>query len=351
MLPELSTEKLFDSNYQNKLLILAEGFEARSLTWIRHRDNELDFMDALICKYNPRTGENRCEELSNAVRSRCSGDVIELDYNRFEPALFEQNFYEISIGCSKYDEIFIDITVMSKLLIMIIMNTLKNFHGDVRIIYTEPNAWGPSEEEYRTEMLKDSAELNNHWLGLSSFGLDSIVKTPRLSSVIMQGSPIFLISFLSFNTSLTWVLLDEISPPKIQFFGHSCERHKWRANAMHEINNKLIKDYSAHGIDFEDNVTADKLNYIAVFEELARIYRERCYRFRIVIAPTGSKLHAVASSLLKICCPDVHVEYPTPKGYCSESYTSDEIYATYQIEFKNFSNFAINLANRYELNG
>ena len=351
MLPKLSTQKVFESCKKNRLLIIAEGFEPRALTWIEHASNCLEFADAIICKYEPSSGDNKFDELVCAVEKRCTGSIGQLNYNRFEPVLFEQRFSEILNNCSPYDEIFIDITVMSKMLIMIILYLLRDFDGNIRIIYTEPDTWGPSEDEFKAEILKKSTESINHWIGLSSFGLDSVVKTPKLSSVAMQSCPIFLISFFSFNTSLTWALLDEISPPKMQFINHSCQRHMWRANAMHEINDKLIKDYATHGIDFEENITVDKLNYMEVFQALAKIYKERCYKYRIIIAPTGGKLHAIASALFKICCPDVHVEYPTPRGYSSDNYSSADIHAIHQVEFENFKNFTIGLANSYKLNG
>jgi len=345
MLPQMISSNIFTSYSNKKILILAEGFEARSLSWINDKENKIIFDNVFICKYRFHT-ETRFNEVLNATKLHCSCEPEILEYDRFEPTIFEKNFSEIINIYKNYDEIFLDISVMSKMLIMIILYSLKYFHGKISIIYTEPEKWGPKKEIYEETLLKKKI---GSWISLSSIGVSDVVRTPNLSSVIMQNNPIFLISFLSFNEQLFGALINEISPSKLQLINHSCKRQDWRENAMLKIHNDVINEY--FGKSVEPIFSTDVLDYITVFEKLASLYNKYCYEYRIVISPTGGKIHAVSAALFKLCCPDVHIEYPTPESYLFDDYTSAETHAIHQIVFDNFDKFIVDLSNEYNLNG
>jgi hypothetical protein len=346
MLPQMTTTNIFDSESDNKLLILAEGFEKRSLSWINSKENKLVFNRVLLCKYRFHERTNFTEILK-VTKQHCSSEPDVIDYNRFEPSVFEMQFLEIINTCNDYDEIFIDISVMSKMLILIILYSLKNYNGKIKIIYSEPETWGPTEENYNKALIKK--ENNYSWISLSSVGISNVTRTPNLSSIIMQNCPTLLISNYSFNEQLLGALLNEISPSKLQMIGHSCKRQEWRKKAMIKIHDDVIYEFFHDSI--EEIISADVLDYVSVFEKLTDVYKEHCYDYRIVISPTGGKLHAVSAALLKLCCPDVHVEYPTPNSYFFEDYSSDKTHAIHRIDFNNFKEFIIRLSNEYKLNG
>ena len=62
-------------------------------------------------------------------------------------------------------------------------------------------------------------------------------------------------------------------------------------------------------------------------------------------------MHAVACALIKNCCPDIHVEYPTPESYLFETLSSDEVYAVHEIIFDTFNDLIRTLSCQYDLNG
>jgi len=345
MLPHVNEKDIFKSSARRKILILAEGFEERSLSWIDNEKNTLIFDEAIICKYFNHK-KTRFDDLKIAVKKHCKTEPIVFEYNRFEPTSFEMNFRFKIQSISDYDEVFIDISVMSKFLIMIIICSLINFRGKLKIIYSEPNQWGPTEKQFEEAI---STKEFGSWISLSSVGVRDIVRTPNLSSVTMQNCPVYLIAFLSFNERLLSALISEISPSRLQLVNHSCERQKWREPAMIEIHKDVIDEYYNKGI--EEIFTTTVLDYKAVFEKLAEIYRERCYDYRIMVSPTGGKIHAVSTALFKLCCPDVHVEYPTPESYVFDNYTSAESCSVHQITFPCFKNFIKELSNSYNLNG
>lgn len=148
-LPNISrAERILPQGYQDRCLIISEGFEERSLSWISKQPNEILFQDTIVCKYDPEQ-VGKFQEMVNAVSSRTATSPVILNYNRFAPADFERTFCELVDGLMKYSELVIDISVMSKMLILIIFNALRKFNGNIRIIYTEPVSWSPTEEEYQ----------------------------------------------------------------------------------------------------------------------------------------------------------------------------------------------------------
>lgn len=344
MLPKIQIAQDSYDFVTNRLFIAAEGFEKRSIYWISKKENNTRFERAIICKYSP-SKKSRFDEMLKEVKKHTVEEPSILEYNCFEPTLFEQTFKDRVSSLASFDEIVIDISVMSKLLIMIILYCLKEYTGKITIIYSEPSSWGPTEKKFNETI---SNRTHGTCIGLSSVGVGDVVRTPLLSSIVMQNCPILLVTFLSFNEQLINVLVHEISPTKMEIINHKCCRAQWRENAMYRIHKDLINGYLN-----EDNkiISFDLLDYIAVFDKLSKIYKDNCYNYRIVIAPTGCKLQAVSCALLKICCPDIHVEYPTPESYLFDDYSSDKVANVYEIVFDNYKQLIGELSSEYELNG
>ena len=346
MLPIIKSASPSFESSTKKLLIIAEGFEKRSLKWISNRNNKTMFYEAIICKYSP-SKKSRFDEMIQIVNQHSIHPPKVLEYNRFEPTIFEHKFREYIDSMSEIQEIIIDISVMSKLLIMIILCSLGKFEKKVTLIYSEPMNWGPTEKKYH-EII--SNRKFGTCIGLSSVGVGTVVRTPLLSSIIMQNSPIYLIAFLSFNEQLINVLINEISPTKLQVINHKCSRIKWREGAMLSIHKELIeenKDNESPSLVKSFELT----DYESVFDELASIYRKNCYNYRIVVSPTGCKIHAVSCALFKLCCPDVHVEYPTPESYLFDEYSSEKVSKVHEIVFDNLASLIVCLKKEYNLNG
>lgn len=343
MLPDVNLASYTYSDDIKRLFIVAEGFEPRSYFWIGHEQNSTKFEDVIVVKYNPGK-KSRFVEMMDCVKKHALNTPKIMEYNRFEPTVFEQQIKSFFINNRDYyEEIIIDISVMSKLLIMIILSSLRNYQGGLRLLYSEPYNWGPTQKKYSDIIEKKTFGT---CIGLSSVGVGNVVRTPLLSSIVMQDCPILLVAFLSFNEQLINVLINEISPTQLRLINHKCSRIKWRENAMFSIHKNLIEEYHVNEVE-----SFDLLDYKSVFEYLATTYRDNCYDYRIVLSPTGCKLHTVACALLKLCCSDVHIEYPTPESYLFEEYSSDKVYSVYEICFPEFCDTINTLAKEYSLNG
>lgn len=348
-LPNVLKGIYFNGNDKNVLLISAEGFESRTAYWIDHVKGA-HFKEAILCRYEPKQGNinvNMQQKMKNVVDK----EVVILNYDRFEPALFERKFREAIIKYLDYDAIYIDISVMSKLLILIVVNELRHYNKKINIIYVEPKNWSPELDEFQRFM--NDRKIGD-FVGLSSVGIYDLIKTPGLSSVVMQNHPMVLITFFTFNEQLMRTLIESLNPTYAIFFNTKCERLNWREKALNKLYESLVKEYDWCN---ESDVCNQLLNsysledYSGVFAKLAEIYRKYCYDNRIVVAPDGPKMHALACALLKVCCSDVHIEYPTPEHYIWEKYSTDAVWDVYNIHFENFSDTMKQVAENYGLNG
>ncbi|ABN07844.1 hypothetical protein Mlab_1683 [Methanocorpusculum labreanum Z] len=341
--------RIDEKSISTRLLIISEGFESRSLSWITAQPkNSSLFNEAWVCKYEP-SKKSKYQDMIQEVSCR-TNNVHTIEFNRFSPTIFEQKLNNHISQIDRFDEIIIDITVMSKILIMILLCSLNRYNKKLTIIYSEPITWSPSLEKYNEEVSKRNICDNDSiltYFGLSSVGVYDIVKTPKLSSIVMQNSPSILIAFLSFNEQLLTVLLNNTNPESIFLINTINERETWREEATIDIHKNIINTSPLY-----ESIQNYKLtDYIGVFEKIAKIYQENNYSNRIIISPTGCKLHAVACALMKNCCSDIHVEYPIPNSYIFEGYSSDEIYKIHQIVFNSYMDDMISIAEEYHLNG
>ncbi len=328
----------------NKLLIVAGGFEARTLAWLDRLEEAAMFDEAIICKYDPEK-KSRYLDVLKLVKRHTKTLPASLKYDRFEPTAFEAQLRTYFLNADKYDDIYVDITVMSKLLIMIIINELRKYKNNLHLIYSEPVKWGPSEQQYKEAMGK---RKNGSAICLSSIGVGDIVRTPALSSVVMQKNPVVLVAGLSFNEQIVNILVNDINPEKLFLINQGCQRDVWRENAIEEIHRNILDEYG-----YQKDVVSKFLliEYDKVFEFLVKLYKKYWLTNRIILSPTGYKMHAISFALMKILCPDIHVEYPTPESYLFEGYSYDEIKAIYELEFRDFEKCLSELYEQYKLGG
>ena len=330
------------------ILVCAEGFEDRSLSFVKSLGPNT-FTYTFVVTYLP-TRKSRLPEFMAAC-SACSDALpVPINYDRFCPAGFESDFpSRLDAVLSQTDEVVIDISVMSKLTILVILNTLKTYIGKVRIIYSEPTDYAPTKETF--EKHQNALRLA---AGLPSYGVHDVVRTPMLTSVIMQRSPAIIVAFTSFNEQLIRALLSNFNPTHLFLINGVPPTLSWREEATKRMHTDVLNDYRVDNpVDENGRLKrrSSTLFYGETFSLLSDIYRQYCVTNRIVLAPTGSKMQALGCALLKLCCPDVHIEYPTPESFLVEGFSSPEIKCIHQVEFPCFGSFIPMLANSNGLNG
>lgn len=350
ILPSL---KIFDSKSFmlqkcKRFLMISEGFEERSLEWVKSLPLKKIFDNCFVFKNVPERN-SRLKELIPEIQKRTHQQEKVLDYDRLDPIKSEYEMVEIlSNKLEKADEIVVDVSVMSKLLITIIIFLLRSFNGNVRFIYSEPENYIPSEANYH-KFREGMASM----VSFPTFGVHDVVRTPLLTSTIMQNSLSILVTFTSFNEQLIRALLSNTSPSRLFLINGTPPHLKWRAKATQEIHKDIIQEYAQDNPMDGDHLRrqASTLDYRETFNVLTDIYKTYCYSNRIVLSPTGSKMQAVGSAFFKICCPDVHIEYPTPESFFIEGFSSTKIRNVHEIYIERFKSFWEDVANRQGLNG
>lgn len=334
------------NNRARKLLIVSEGFEERSVTFLT-RCPPTTFDYVIVCKYIPQK-QSKYKILMNLLCERHIVKRLEqINYNRHEPYYFELEMQEHISDPNLYDEIIVDISVMSKYLILQIMCLLSSYNGQLRIIYTEPMYYAPTKIQYKRQKLEQSAAIL-----LPSYGVHDIVTTPLLSSIHMQKSPSLLVAFLSFNEQLVRVLLSECNPMRLLLVNGVAPHLIWREAATAELHSWTIMAHESDNPVDEAGIPlrrASTLYYDETLEMLAGIYRNNCVESRIILAPTGSKMQAIACAIMRICCNDIHIVYPTPESYYVPGFSSSKIRNVHQVLFRSFHQNILKVKSEYKL--
>jgi hypothetical protein len=336
-----------------RLLIAAYGFEDRSLGWTSHQSGRGRLLaHALLFDYSQPKGPNRVLELQSAVTAlgATQPTAVSYDYgSRFPGSIEETIEAEISEHTLGMDEVIVDISAMSKLLILLTLCKLTFFSGAVRIVYCEAEEYAPNLQDYARQ-----SEQMGSISGFPSQGVESIIRTKCLSSIRMQGQPVSLIAFTSFNEQLVRHVLGTLSPHRLLFINGRPDRsdYDWREKATQQIHQRLIAEY---GVDNPINEqtgllerAASTLDYRETVERLDEIYNQIGLYERIIVAATGSKMQTVGLFLGKMLYPDIHVEYPTPNSYFVNGLSSN-VRLVHEVTFSNFREFTQSL--RYTKSG
>jgi hypothetical protein len=334
-----------------RLFVGAYGFEKRSLGWTDHQHGQGSILDrALVFRYQNPKGRNKTKQLRNALKRLGAHDIEELPYDTLDPGMMEDPAEDVLRQLSQtVDEIVVDITAQTKFLILLSLCMISGFDGTVRIVYSEAEEYPPTAAEYKK--FKKSMKLIAK---IPSRGFQSIARAKCLSSIRMQGQPVTLIAFTSFNEQLVRHMLGTISPHRLLFINGRPPRvdYKWREVATQEIHQKLIQEYSADNpISRSGQLirTASTLNYKDTIKAIEEAYQEHGRYERIMCIATGSKMQTVAVFFSKVIHPDIHVEYPTPDSYFVKRMSNQNVRQVHEIVLPKFSTFLQNL--RTEMKG
>lgn len=340
ILPNLISQPEIELN-KGDIFIHSPGFEDRTLAF----KNIIKFgtgVNAILFDYRPFNPKNKLEEVRYILESFNVAinekDIIE--YNRFNPDNFEFRLKDrlISLGARR---VVIDISTMSKLQIMLVLNTCKDIDLIVQILYSEAQNYRPTKEEF--EESKKLDKVHQPSLQIIS-GVYGVVRVKSLASVSMQGQPTAAILFMSFNDILTQVLLNSVYPGRLLLINGRPPVHSWREEATAWIHDRVRREWhidnpvswnEKHSIQMPQRVVST-LYYAETVQLLLKLYWELSFDHRILLAPSGSKMQTVGCFIAKALHPDIHIEYSAPEGF-SRGYSSD-IGPCWAIDFGRISN-------------
>src|ERR1700685_1558375 len=143
---------------EGDIVVHAPGFEDRTMA-IADSVTSTGGAQAVLLDYRPFNAKNRLRKVRSALLAKgvqiTREDVIE--YNRFEPGNFEGKL-ELRLKAGGARRVLVDISSMSKLAIMLVLNVCRKLKVEVCILYTEAQTYGPSEQEF--ESAKENREIH-----------------------------------------------------------------------------------------------------------------------------------------------------------------------------------------------
>jgi hypothetical protein len=320
------------------VVIHAPGFEDRTMA-VAESVTTAGGARAILLDYLPFKKQNRLHDVREALlalRIEVGDDDI-LKYNRFDPDDFETRLRERLVRLGAHRAL-VEVSSMSKLAIMLVLNVCKELGLGVVVLYAEAKAYGPSEAEFQSA--KQNNEIHRPSLQVYT-GVHGVVRVDSLASVAMQGQPTAAIVFMSFNDALTQVLLNTVYPSRLFLVNGRPPLHTWREAATAWIHDQVRREWE------EDNPVSPQfggdlparhvstLEYGETVATVLELYWGLSDRYRILLAPAGSKMQAVGCYLAKALHPDIHIEYPSPEGF-KKRYSSG-IGPRWMIDFGGFA--------------
>lgn len=305
---------------EGDIVIHAPGFEDRTMAIVEVVVPSSGVC-ALLLDYLPFNPKNRLSDVREALVARGIeiADEDILKYDRFEPGDFETRLQERLLAHSGH-RVVVDVSTMSKLEIMLVLNVCYELDLSVRVLYSEAHTYGPSQKEFEDARTKN--EIHRPTLQVFT-GVHGVVRVDSLASVAMQGQPTAALVFMSFNDALTQILLNTVYPGRLFLINGRPPVHSWREAATAWIHDQVRREWAednpvhpadAGGVPMPKRVVST-LDYRGTVSLLLQLYWHLSANHRVLLAPAGSKLQAVGCYLVKALHPDIHIEYPSPEGF------------------------------------
>lgn len=309
-------------------VVVCAGFEDRALAFLhRMTDNGSRGFHITEIDYIPQVVENRLDELRR-IADVTRSSRTPLQYRRTEPDSVDAILGTLVDAA----RIHIDVSGMSRLLIVqLVAGVVRaGMTSRTSVIYTEAANYPPTEDQLR-------AKLADHtdYLGVLSFissGVVGLTIVPELSSPAMQGQPVRVIAFPSFNAAQFATVCAEINAAAFTVLNGRppLPENSWRPEAIRDLN-------GLDGLHDKDEVDVSTLDYRDTLRVILETYAAYGATQKLIVAPTGSKMQSVAVGLAVGFLRDIQVVYPTPKHFPDPSNYTTGIRATSCLPLAPFS--------------
>ena len=327
---------------KGETFVTAGGFEERALTFPQMLQScDLVKNPAVILNYLPHDDKNRPEEIHSVLDSKgCR--VTHKTYDLHAPFSFDADFKDTLMNLNT-EAVCLDISGMSRLAIMIILDVVCELNLPLRFVYVEALKYAPSQEEFEAAKQTEQQHLPTSFI---QTGVYDVLHVSRLSSIRMQNHATLLIAFDSFNEALCQALINVINPSRFILINGRPPRKelRWREEATAYVHKFLRREWSIED-DNDPIKTTSTLNYEETYQLLVNLYWRFSDSHRIILAPTGSKMQTLGSYLLRSIHDDVHIEYPTAQGFFADKYSTG-VRETWQLEIGKMGDFVKCLRQR-----
>lgn len=328
--------------HNREMFVAAGGFEERALALPGILQScEASDSSALVLDYLPQYNQNSLQEICSVLNEK-GCHVICKKYDLHAPFDFDIKLRNTLIELNT-EAVCLDISGMSRLAIMIVLDVARELNLPLRIVYAEACRYAPSKEEFEAAKRTEQQHLPTSFI---QTGVYDVLHVSRLTSIRMQNHATLLIAFDSFNESLCQALVNVINPSRFILINGRPPRQelRWREQATAYVHKFLRREWS---IEDDNNPikTTSTLHYEETYDLLVNLYWRFSGSHRIILSPTGSKMQTIGSYLLRSVHNDVHIEYPTAQGFFTDKYSTG-VRDTWQLDLGRMGDFVNHLRNK-----
>lgn len=316
----------------NFIIVACAGFEDRSVAFLNWAISTYKSISrAIFIEYRPFLHQNQLEQLISSCETSGVPYTI-IQHDRDEQSGTGDCIVQATEG--HVGPIIVDISGMSRhLIVQTVVALGRRKHGfrDAFIGYTEAEIYPPSLEEF-SKAFGNSQYGDDSDVYFLSSGVHEVSIVPELSSVALQGQPIRLIFFPSFNPDQLRALRSVIQPSFISVIHGEppSPSNKWRLDAISTLNGISCllhkEEYTVSTFEHNDTVNI-----------LLDIYQQYGNLQKLVIAPTGSKMQSVAVGIVRTFLNDIQIAYPTTRLFSNPSDYTRGVKKLYMLSLAYYS--------------
>jgi hypothetical protein len=312
---------------KDTLFVFCAGFEDRSIEVARRvvDDGHRGF-HALVVEYLPAVKQNRLADLIGLLEA-ADARLDTVVYDREDPAGMGDVIGE-RVALHQGPTV-VDVSGMSRLLIVQVISALCGFDrlDPVVLVYAEAQEYPPTPEEFEKEIARQPPTD----VTFLSSGVFELTLVPELSSVVLQQRPLHVVLFPSFNARQTVTMCTELQATRwtIVHGDPPLPENAWRKDAIARLNRIGL-------LNSAEEVETSTLDYRETLDLLLRVYDATAVDHRLAVAPTGSKMQAVAIGLFRGFMTDVQIVYPTPSEFPEPEHYTRGVRSIYALSLAAF---------------
>ena len=296
------------------VLLTCAGFEDRAIEALRRAVSAgCRGFRVLRIDYLPEVGANRKKDIADLC-AQAQGTLECLTFDREHPAGAGER---ILARVPDSHRLHVDLSGMSRILIVQIVAELvrRARSANSEVLYCSAKVYPPKREQVESK-LAEHTDL----VGLTMFvstGVFGLTVVPELSSVAMQGQPIRVITFPSWNTTQLAAVCSEMQASHFTIV-HGIPpdpQNAWRRSAIRTLNR-------VESLPSQEEFDVSTLDYRETLDLLLNIYDTHRQHEKLVVSPIGSKMQSLAVGIVCAFLRDLQVVYPTPRLFAApEDYT------------------------------
>jgi hypothetical protein len=333
-----SNDSIFTASSNRIVFVAAMGFEDRALEFPKQLAARSAGGLVITIRYVHAKGENREREFQMLFSRNSAWQVREVKYSSIRAHEFEGAFDSIlnSAAVSETDTVVVDISGMSKFLILVTLLRLWRVKKTLKLVMTTALKYTPTKVDFDATMHDQGTNIRA-FAGQPSSGVSAILRSNCMTSIRMQGQPTCAVAFTSFNEELIRHAIGTLNPRRLILINGMppLEETYWRSAATQLIHSNLVEEYAADNHVSEETGlllrTVSTLDYLETLQKLEDIHREFGLYERMIYFATGSKMQTVALAIHRQLHRDAHLEYPTPDSYFFQEY-SKGVGTTFGVE-------------------